>query len=161
MAIKIQGGNNPLVQCINPYTDKWMILWNQKEAGDTTSYLAEVFDHKPSMEEVKSVILDWYNAQIDQRILSDFSWRGISVWLSMENQFNYKAAYDLAVQSEGQILPKFKFGTSDEPVYYQFNTLEDLKDFYVSALSYVTRVLSEGWEQKDNINWGAYEDLLK
>ena len=38
------------------------------------------------------------------------------VWLSSENQFNYKAAYDLAVQTGGATLPvTFKFGTDEVP----------------------------------------------
>lgn len=161
MAITIQGGNNPLAECINPYAHRWLVLWNPKEGEGTTSYLAEVFDHKPTITEVKDVILDWYNAQIDQRILSGFLWRDIPVWLSMENQFNYKIAYDLAVQSNGQILPTFKFGTTENPVYYTFESLDDLRDFYTSAMTYVTNTLAEGWKEKDSIDWGVYEDLLK
>ena len=111
MAIKIHGGNNLLVECINPITDKWMVLWNEQNEGDSVSYQAETFTHKPTIAEIKDIILDWYNKKINQEILTGFVWKGIPVWLSIENQFNYKAAYDLAVQTNGQLLPTFKFGT--------------------------------------------------
>lgn len=93
--------------------------------------------------------------------MSGFAWKGVPVWLSMENQLNYKAAYDLAVQTNGQVLPTFKFGTTESPVYYKFESLEDLKDFYISAMSYITDTLATGWQEKDKIDWTVYEDLLK
>ncbi len=80
------------------------------------------------------------------------------VWLSSENQFNYKAAFDLATQTAGANLPvRFKFGTDDEPQYYIFSNLEDLTDFYTKALKYVDSILNEGWEEKDSIDWSVYD----
>jgi hypothetical protein len=69
------------------------------------------------------------------------------VWLSSENQFNYKAAYDLAVQTGGASLPvKFKFGTTEDPVYYTFTNINDLSDFYMSAMRYINQTLDQGWQ---------------
>ena len=80
------------------------------------------------------------------------------IWLSSENQFNYKTAYDLAVQTNGASLPiKFKFGTDESPVYYTFESLEDFSDFYMSAVAHVNTVLNEGWEKKDSIDWEVYK----
>ena len=118
--------------------------------------------NKPSMEQLKTYILDALNKDIDEKILSGFVWKEMAVWLSSENQFNYKAAYDLAVMSQGQSLPvTFKFGTTDEPVYYTFETLDDISDFYVSAMAYINSCLAEGWARKDGIDWTAYETVLK
>lgn len=161
MAIKILGGNNPLVECINYTTDKWMVLWDSNQEGDSISHMAEVFTHKPTIEEVKAVILDWYSKQVDQKILSDFTWNNIPVWLSIENQLNYKTAYDLAVETNGQKLPTFKFGTVENPVYHKFESLEELKDFYIKYTTYVNDTITWGWELKDGIDWSVYEDLLK
>lgn len=123
--------------------------------------MAEEIGHKPTLQEIKDIVLGWCNADIDNRILSGFVWRDIPVWLSMENQFNYKAAYDIAAQSGGEILPTFKFGTTESPVYHKFESLEELKGFYISAMSYVTDTLATGWQEKDRIDWTVYEDLLK
>ena len=117
---------------------------------------------KPSIEQVKGVVLNALNKDIDQKILSCFIWKDMSVWLSSENQFNYKAAYDLAVMSQGKSLPViFKFGSTDNPVYYAFETLEDISDFYVSAMAYINKTLAEGWKKKDSIDWSVYENILK
>lgn len=162
MAIKIHGGEaTPLVQCINPILDKWMVLWAIGYEDNSFTFMAEEIGHKPTLKEIKDIVLGWCNADIDNRILSGFVWRDIPVWLSIENQFNYKAAYDLAVQTNGQLLPTFKFGTTESPVYHKFESLEDLRDFYISAISYVTDTLVTGWKTKDKIDWTVYEDLLK
>lgn len=117
---------------------------------------------KPSIEQVKGVILDAINKEIDQKILSGFAWKGMPVWLSSENQFNYKAAYDLAFMSQGKSLPVvFKFGTTENPVYYSFGTLEDITDFYMSAMTYINSTLAEGWGKKDAIDWNIYESCLE
>lgn len=160
MVIREHGTAVP-VQCINPIRDTWMITWHPEldEDGNTT-FLSETFEHKPSLAEIKDVILTWYNAEIDKQILTGFVWKNMPVWLSMENQFNYKAAYDIAVQSNGKLLPTFKFGTTENPVYFKFETLEDLQDFYLEAMTYVNETLSKGWQAKDNINWDEYTELL-
>ncbi len=140
--------------------DRWVVLWGIGYEDESFTFMAEEINHKPTLQEVKDIVLGWYNADIDNRILSGFTWKDIPVWLSMENQFNYKAAYDIAIQSGGETLPTFKFGTTEEPVYYKFESFEDLKDFYLKAMSYITQVLSEGWSIKDTINWSAYSEIL-
>lgn len=120
-----------------------------------------ILPFKPSLEQLKKLVLDAINKEVDEKILSGFVWKEMPVWLSTENQFNYKAAYDLAVMSQGQSLPvMFKFGTTENPVYYHFSTLEDISDFYVSAMTYINTTLAEGWQKKDAIDWSVYEEAL-
>lgn len=132
-----------------------------KVESNVGTWAEHVFRNKPSLSQIKDFILTEINKRTDRLILSGFVWKGVPVWLSMENQLNYKTAYDLAVQTNGQVLPTFKFGTTESPVYYKFESLEDLKDFYISAMSYVTDTLVAGWQEKDKIDWTVYEDLLK
>jgi hypothetical protein len=116
------------------------------------------FNHIPTLSEIKAVITDYYNKLIDQSILSGLVWNGMKVWLSSENQFNYKVAYDLAVQTNGATLPiVFKFGDDEETVYYEFKTIEELSNFYITSINYVQTVLQEGWNKKDKINWDIYK----
>lgn len=115
------------------------------------------FNHVPTLTEIKTVIIEYYNHLIDEEILSGLVWRGMPIWLSSENQFNYKVAYDLAVQTNGATLPvTFKFGNDENVVYYEFKTIEDISEFYITSINYVQRVLKEGWKKKDEINWSIY-----
>lgn len=147
------------IECVNPKKDKWRIRWDvQEHEDDSADYMEEEFDHKPTNEEIKAIVIVWYNRQTDQAILSGFEYEGNLVWLSSENQFNYKAAYDLAVQTSGATLPvTFKFGTNEQPVYRVFDTLEELTDFYVSAIRYVQETLEAGWKRKNAFDLELYK----
>ena len=147
------------IECVNPKKDKWRIRWDvQEHEDDSADYMEEEFDHKPTDEEIKAIVIVWYNRQTDQAILSGFDYEGNLVWLSSENQFNYKAAYDLAVQTSGATLPvTFKFGTVEQPVYRVFDTLEELTDFYVSAIRYVQETLEAGWKRKNAFDLELYK----
>lgn len=141
----------------------WRLRWNIEQVTDAETqaisynYVEEEFKYEPSFEQIKNTILGWFNSEIDMKILSGFRWKNNLVWLSTENQFNYKADYDLAIQENGANLPTiFKFGSMEEPVYYKFETLEDLKDFYSKSVAYVKQTLQEGWVAKDSFDFAPY-----
>lgn len=108
---------------------------------------------RPTDAELRAMIEEAINKRTDELILSGFVWRGMPVWLSMENQFNYKGAYDIAVQMNGATLPvTFKVGERDgHPVYFTFNDMETFSDFYFSAIAYKDKCLKDGWAAKDSI----------
>lgn len=147
-----------LLECTSPVKDKWRVRWDVQESEDgTTTYMEEEFNHKPTDEEIRSTVISWYNGQTDEAILSGFSYEDTPVWLSSENQFNYKSAYDLAVQTSGSTLPvTFKFGTDTEPVYHTFDTLEELTDFYTAAMKHIQSTLADGWQKKDAFDLDLY-----
>ncbi len=119
------------------------------------------FTRRPSFGQLKNFILSEINKRTDEKILSGFEWNEMQVWLSSENQFNYKAAYDLAVQTNGANLPTvFKFGSNEDPKYHKFDTVEELSDFYVKAMTYINEQLAIGWVKKDSIDWSVYEKAL-
>lgn len=156
-----------LVECINPRIRKYRVRWdfqpytNEEGEEQGVTFVEAEIGHKPSIEEVKEVVTAGYNEKIDERIISGFEWNGMKVWLSSENQFNYKAAYDLAIQTNGYNLPiTFKFGTTEEPVYHTFTSVEELSGFYLQAMAYINNTLAEGWKEKDSIDWSEYKKLL-
>ena len=159
-----QGSSStPVVECINKRLGKWRVRCDyviEDNEKESVSFEESDFSHKPTIEEVQDFVVGVENGKIDLAILSGFEWNGMKVWLSSENQFNYKAAYDLAVQTNGASLPvTFKFGDST-PVYHTFETLEEISDFYTSAMSYVNKTLADGWSKKDSLDWSEYERLL-
>lgn len=169
----------PLVFCINHYIGKYRIRYNIKEATNEVheefqnenisnlqqysySELDITLGFKPRLGDVQQAILNDINTKTDKFILSGFVWKDMNIWLSTENQFNYKAAYDLAIQTNGATLPVvFKFGTAENPVYYEFKDLDTITDFYTKAMFYINTTLKEGWELKDSIDWSIYENELK
>lgn len=106
---------------------------------------------------LKALLINGLNREIQNKIISGFVWKGMKVWLSIENQMNYKNNYDLAISTNGDILPvTFKFGKDEEPVYYQFNNLEDLEEFYIAMNTHISNTLFEGWNKKNSIDWTNY-----
>lgn len=147
-----------LLECVNPVKGKWRVRWDVQELEDgAASYMEEEFGYKPTDEEIRNTVMAWYNGQTDAAILSGFSYEDTPVWLSSENQFNYKSAYDLAVQTDGATLPvTFKFGTDILPAYRKFETLEELTEFYTKAMKHIQDTLAEGWKKKDAFDLEQY-----
>ena len=136
-----------------------MVRWDAHLNDDGTStYMEEEFDHQPELDEIKRLIIGWYNSQIDNQILSGMVYDGVPVWLSKENQFNYKAAYDFAMQTGGKNLPiTFKFGTDEAPVYRTCATVEEITDFMTASIQFLQKTLSEGWSKKEAVDWSVYK----
>lgn len=140
---------------------RWTMFYGYGEDADGHGYdWRHTFDHKPTLDEIKAVIVAQINANTDEKILTGFVWNGISVYLSSENQSNFKAAYDLNVQTSGALLPiKFKLGEDAEgaAVYYTFEDMATFSNFYTNAVGFIQQCLTEGWEEKDNIDLTPYE----
>ena len=116
-----------------------------------------------TLDIVKTAILGDINHRTDEKILSGLVWQDKPVWLSQENQFNFKAAYDLALQTQGATLPvTFKLGEQEDgtPVYHTFETMEDSTDFYTAAVNHIHNAVADGWQEKDSIDWSPYEALF-
>ena len=71
--------NVDLFECTNPQLNKWRVRWNiqpdndqnnEKINEDLVIYNEVEFSYKPSIEEIKELIFDWYNQIIDNKILS-------------------------------------------------------------------------------------------
>lgn len=128
-----------------------LIYGHGEEDGQGFDYRHR-FDHRPTASEVLKVITDHVDSLTDQKILTGYRWQGKNVYLSSDNQFNFKAAYDVAVQTEGAQLPiKFKLGEDAEglPMYHTFNSMNAFTDFYTGAISFIQQTLAAGWEEKD------------
>lgn len=150
----------PLLELYNGVRDSWILRWQGLGEGEVVE---TVVSPRPTLEQIKDVILGWHNKQIDEKILSGLEWRGMQVWLSAENKENYKASFDLAQQFNGQMgtLPTtFKFGSVEEPKYFTFEDMETLTEFYLASVMHVKETVVKGWTIKDSLDWSIYEEAL-
>ena len=95
------------------------------------------------------------NIEADNKIAGGMIWNGYNVWLSMENQFNFKAVFDLAQQGMPVLPVTFKFG--DE--FHEFTTLEELTKFYLASVKWAQTCLGECWQNKAMIE-AEYNELI-
>lgn len=108
---------------------------------------------KPSFEQVKAAILADINEKVKAKIIGGFVWNEKPVWLSEENQMNFAQA----------VVPvTFKIGEQSDgtPIYQEFSTKSELKNFVDACVSYKQQCLTDGWTEKDSIDWTPYEKAL-
>lgn len=118
-----------------------------KKAEEERKYYEEHIAPIEHIEAAKVAI----DAETDEKILKGHIWNDTPIWLSSENQFNFKAAYDIAFQTNGMNIPiTFKLGEKDgEPIFHTFETVDELQEFYLSCVAHINACLNEGWEKKD------------
>ena len=145
-----------------------IIMWDYKPITKTNAKGVEIetplavwqeysFDYVPTLSEIKNVILSYYNKLIENEIVTGFTWNGMRIWLSTENQMNYKNLYDMTKEIGGSNLPiKLKFGDNDNVIYYEFRSVEEFSDFYIASVNHIQKTIIEGWEKKDKIDWNFY-----
>lgn len=97
-------------------TDKQRVMVTVTMTADDGEEITatQAFDHKPVKEELTKLITDEINARTNRKIIEGLTWNDMPVWLSTENQLNFKSVYDMAVQAAGASLPvEFKLGEQD------------------------------------------------
>lgn len=153
--MRVKSYNEPsLISSIG--NENYLLRWDVKKNNEVYSY-EECIIKNPTINEIKELIINYYNKQCDQEIVQGFYFEGNQVWLTSENTFNYKTSWDLAFQTNGANLPStFKFGTNEKPIYRVFETVSDLQDFYVQSITYIENVLKKYWLIKDGIEWDKY-----
>lgn len=142
--------------------NKWELIYGfgkDNESDETGWNYRQRFNYSPAIDEIRTIIESQINADTEAKILSNFVWNGKSVYLSQENQMNFKAAYDLAVQTNGATLPiKFKLGEDENgPTYHTFTRIEPFSDFILKVFTFINKTLNEGWKEKDSINYAAFD----
>ena len=148
-------------QVIKIGVNNYLLIFGYGIDEDGNGYnMRKNYDHKPTKTELKEDITQLIDGITDSKILQGFRWNEVSVYLSTENQMNFKAAFDLNMQTGGLMLPvKFKLGEDAEgnAVYHTFENMEDFTDFYTSAVAYINQCLNEGWVEKDSLDMSSYE----
>lgn len=162
---KVYGAQERQDQLIKLSANNYLLIFGfgrDSEESESGYTLRKYYDHKPSKSELKSDIDALINKQTELLILDGFVWNGKRVYLSDENQHNFKAAYDLAKDSGGATLPtKFKLGEDEEgePIYHTFTKIEPFADFIYKAFGYINTTLNEGWVEKDGVDYSKLLDV--
>lgn len=134
-----------------------VISYGLKELGDGKAEWFEVVFYKkqgkPSFEQAKTAILADINERVKAKIIGGFVWNDKPVWLSEENQMNFAQAVVPAT---------FKIGEQADgtPIYQEFTTKTELKNFVEACVTYKQQCLTDGWTEKDGIDWDPYEEAL-
>ena len=160
-----------LIECVNPVKGKWRIRWDvQTNEDGTATYMEAEFSHRPTAEEIKTTITDWYDRQTDAAILSGYEWavrhgpnegQTVKVWLSQENQNNYKAKHDAARMYPQLVTFPMTYKISEDEkrnaVYETFQDIDELAEFYLGGIDYIEQCVKRGWQKKGALDMALYE----
>lgn len=160
-----------LIECVNPVRGKWRIRWDvQPKEDGTATYMEAEFPHRPTAEEIKKIITDWYDQQTDAAILSGYEWtvkhgpkegQTVKVWLSQENQNNYKAKHDAARMYPQLVTFPMTYKISEDgeknAIYETFQDIDELAEFYLGGIAYIEQTVAIGWQKKDAVDLKLYE----
>lgn len=146
------------------YAVRWDI--HQSESikwarGRVTNYMERLFDHLPTLQEVRRAIESWIDAETEAAITGGFTWEGHSVRLTVTDRQDYTAEFNLAVLTGGENLPvTVRLGTDENPVYRDFTTLTELAAFYEAVRRHVRTRQQAGWLRKAEIDYTLYDEYL-
>lgn len=172
---KLPDAGYDIVDNFSDLNGKNWLLYNSKQAAFYNAnpgaspeevynmQLTIIEEYVPTRKEMVKLLQGRINERVNTEILSGFVWQEMEVWLSIENQSNYKAAYDLNYQAQAMQKPftpvKFKFGTDEKPIYYTFTSFDDLADFFLSAFAYIQSCYQSGWEEKEALSVLSDDEL--
>ena len=116
-------------------------------------YLPKTQHNQLTFDVVKEAIITDINSRVKTAIISGFVWNEKPVWLSEENQLNF---------SQAVVPATLKIGEQEDgtPIYETFDTKTDLKAFNEACTLWKQQCLSEGYSEKDAIDWTPYEALF-
>lgn len=148
---RAEGGKNPEpIVCLNPVKGLWRVRLAITETENGAEWMEHDFDHRPTADEIKALFVGLVNERVQQSILTGFTYGDKPVWLSEENQLNFRSAPTVPV--------RFKLGENIDgtPVYHTFTTQKELTAFNKAVADHIAACLNEGWNEKDAFDVEPY-----
>lgn len=142
----------------------------QEEADGVNATWFEIYfykkvDGKPSLERIKAAIVKDIDARTDYNSECGYVWKEKPVKLNWENRNNFKAVHDAAAMYPEQVkfpkLFKLSDGEDGNAVYHQFESMQELAEFYLGGMGWIEQCVEEGFIKKDSFDWTPYEDYFK
>lgn len=152
---KVGGSSQDGFQLIKIGKKNWVLIYGVDSKTENDYSFRKNYGYKPTARELHQDIDNLINNITDEKILNGFTWNGMKVYLSSENQMNFKAIHDIITQSESAMSPiTFKLSEDEngQPIYHEFKTKDEISDFYLKAVSFIHSTLEAGWKEKDSVN---------
>ncbi len=139
----------PIV-CLNPVKGLWRVRLAITETEAGAEWYEHDFDHRPTADEIRALFVGLVNEKVQQSILTGMTYEGMPVWLSEENQLNFRSTPTVPV--------RFKLGENPDgtPVYHTFTTQKELTAFNKAVADHIATCLNEGWTEKDAFDVEPY-----
>ena len=127
----------------------WEIFYGYGEDDGVGWNYRLTLEHKPTIDEVRQIILGQINSNVQEEILSGLNWENKTVWLSAENQRNIVFAASVKAPIT------LKLGTDNDYVFHTFDG-DELEDFAVTVQAHIEHAIAKGRVVKSAIDWDLY-----
>lgn len=137
---------------------KWMLFYGfgkDEEASENGWEYRHTFDHKPTLSEVKELIILAINTTTQEKIVNGFIWKEKPIYLSTENQLNF-AAIERSANIPFPLTLKINEQEGGTPIYHIFKDAEEFTAFYNAVSLYLIETVQAGWREKDSIDWTVF-----
>ena len=139
--------------------NKYVISWGLEKVNDD-SYKWKYFvsNNKISKNEIKDIINAYVNSEVKKSIENKFEWNSMHIYLSLENQIDYKLLFDVTMLQNGKNLPEtIKFKVNGENIFYEIESIEEFKDFIIKMNNHIRTCIKIGNNIKESINYVDYQ----
>lgn len=146
-------GMKPSLQVFNQIKGEYILSWVYKE----TMYVETILTYKPDIDQIKNIIIDFIEKEVDKNVEFGFVYKGTPVHLNKENEDNFFKAFvfgfleNMSGQSFGIFPVPFKLGTPEKPEIKMFNDFSEVREFCLSAFAYKKGCIAEGFKLKQEI----------
>ena len=100
--------------------NKWLLYFGLYETESGTYEYRHTFTHKPTLDEIKKLVWATIDAETKDKIVNQFEYEGIKVWLTDEKQRNFASIEN----NESVTFPltlKLNEKADATPIYHTFH----------------------------------------
>lgn len=120
------------------------------------------FNHLPSLDEIKSAIIETVEREYAEKLRYGLEWNGLRVEYTEERKSDLTG---LIVALQGGLIQlpiTLNLGTSQNgtPVFHEFTTAEELSSVAVALSNHKISVCEQEWNEKYSIDWSVF-DVIK
>lgn len=136
--------------------NKWLLYFGLYETESGTYEYRHTFTHKPTLDEIKKLVWATIDAETKDKIVNQFEYEGIKVWLTDEKQRNFASIEN----NESVTFPltlKLNEKADATPIYHTFQTRGEFKKFSEAAACFILETIRNGWKEKDNVDWDVFD----
>lgn len=142
------------IECINPRRDRWAVRWDLHQEQDGAWFASEVVvDHRPTVDEIRSIISRHIDAITQDEIINGFSWKGKPVRLTDDAQRNFLfAVYSLDRTGEidrAQFVGLLEAQTDAEAA-------DELGDMVAAIWQHIKQKRADGIAAKNAVDFSKY-----
>lgn len=143
------------IECVNPRRDRWAVRWNHRYDEERGWLAVEMIaDGRPTIDEIREAITEYYDTQTQSRIVNTFFWKGRKVRLTDTAQRNFLfAVYSLDRTGEIDRAPFIGLLEADTDAA----AADELGDMVAAMWTHIKECRAAGIEAKNAVDYSAYE----